>query len=117
KTVNLGEQGGVLVLPLASSTISETDSVVRLKDGQIVAIGGLMSQVNDDSDNRVPLLGDIPYFGQLFGNTSRANRKREMVVLIKTTLIRDSQDWNRDLNDTQRRFKTYDLPDSQPFPE
>ncbi|MBT9540404.1 pilus (MSHA type) biogenesis protein MshL [Thiobacillus sp.] len=117
KTVNLGVQGGTLVLPLASSTISETDSVVRLKDGQIVAIGGLMSQVNDDSDNRVPLLGDIPYFGQLFGNTSRANRKREMVVLIKTTLIRDSQDWNRDLNDTQRRFKTYDLPDSQPFPE
>lgn len=117
KTVNLGVQGGTLVLPLASSTISETDSVVRLKDGQIVAIGGLMSQVNDDSDNRVPLLGDIPYFGQLFGNTSRANRKREMVVLIKTTLIRDSQDWNRDLNDTQRRFKTYSLPDSQPFPE
>ena len=117
KTVNLGVQGGTLVLPLASSTISETDSVVRLKDGQIVAIGGLMSQVNDDSDNRVPLLGDIPYFGQLFGNTSRANRKREMVVLIKTTLIRDSQDWNRDLNDTQRRFKTYDLPDSQSFPE
>lgn len=117
KTVNLGVQGGTLVLPLASSTISETDSVVRLKDGQIVAIGGLMSQVNDDSDNRVPLLGDIPYFGQLFGNTSRANRKREMVVLIKTTLIRDSQDWNRDLNDTQRRFKTYDLPDSQLFSE
>jgi len=80
KRVNrqFGGAGGVLVLPLASSTISETDSVVRLKDGQIVAIGGLMSQLNDDSDNRVPLLGDIPYFGQLFGNTSRASRKREM---------------------------------------
>lgn len=117
KTVNLGEQGGVLVLPLASSTISETDSVVRLKDGQIVAIGGLMSQLNDDSDNRVPLLGDIPYFGQLFGNTSRASRKREMVVLIKTTLIRDSQDWNRDLEETQHRFKTYEQADFQPFPK
>jgi MSHA biogenesis protein MshL len=117
KTVNLGEQGGVLVLPLASSTISETDSVVRLKDGQIVAIGGLMSQLNDDSDNRVPLLGDIPYFGQLFGNTSRASRKREMVVLIKTTLIRDSQDWNRDLEETQHRFKTYEQSDFQPFPK
>ena len=117
KIVNLGTQGGELVLPLASSTISETDSVVRLKDGQIVAIGGLMSQVNDDSDNRVPLLGDIPYFGQLFGNTSRASRKREMVVLIKTTLIRDSQDWNRDLADTQHRFKTYEQADFQPVPK
>ncbi|OYW35666.1 MAG: hypothetical protein B7Z35_14735 [Hydrogenophilales bacterium 12-61-10] len=117
KIVDLGAQGGRLELPLASSTISETDSIVRLKDGQIVAIGGLMSQVNDDSDNRVPLLGDIPYFGQLFGNTSRASRKREMVVLIKTTLIRDSQDWNRDLADTQHRFKTYEQADFQPFPK
>ncbi|MDO9220233.1 MAG: secretin N-terminal domain-containing protein [Thiobacillus sp.] len=117
KTVNLGAQGGMLVLPLASSTISETDSVVRLKDGQIVAIGGLMSQVNDDSNNRIPLLGDIPYLGQLFGSTSRASRKREMVVLIKTTLIRDNQDWNSDLEETQRRFKTYEQPDFRPFPK
>jgi MSHA biogenesis protein MshL len=116
QTINLGTFG-TLVLPLASSSISETDSVVRLKDGQIVAIGGLMSQTYDDSNNRIPLLGDIPYFGQLFGNTSRNSRKREMVVLIKTTLIRDREDWSRDLDETQRRFKTYDHPESQPFPE
>jgi MSHA biogenesis protein MshL len=116
QTINLGTFG-TLTLPLASSSISETDSVVRLKDGQIVAIGGLMSQTYDDSNNRIPLLGDIPYFGQLFGNTSRNSRKREMVVLIKTTLIRDREDWSRDLDETQRRFKTYDHPESQPFPE
>ncbi|MDP2056965.1 MAG: hypothetical protein Q8K35_04290, partial [Thiobacillus sp.] len=94
--------------------ISETDSVVRLKDGHIVAIGGLMSQTFDDSKNRIPLLGDIPVLGQLFGNTSQASQKRELVVLIKTTLIRDSQDWNRDLEATQRRFQAYDLPEFQP---
>jgi MSHA biogenesis protein MshL len=116
QTINLGTFG-TLTLPLASSSISETDSVVRLKDGQIVAIGGLMSQTYDDSNNRIPLLGDIPYFGQLFGNTSRNSRKREMVVLIKTTLIRDKEDWSRDLDETQHRFKTYDHPESQPFPE
>lgn len=116
QTINLGTFG-TLTLPLASSSISETDSVVRLKDGQIVAIGGLMSQTFDDSNNRIPLLGEIPYFGQLFGNTSRTSRKREMVVLIKTTLIRDREDWGRDLDETQRRFKTYDHPESQPFPE
>jgi MSHA biogenesis protein MshL len=111
KTVDFGTFGE-LVLPLASSSISETDSVVRLKDGQIVAIGGLMSQYSDDSNNRIPVLGDIPYIGQLFGNTSRQSRKREMVVLIKTTLIRDSQDWNRDLEDTRRRFQDYDRPET-----
>jgi MSHA biogenesis protein MshL len=73
-----------------------------------------MSQYHDDSNNRIPLLGDIPYLGQLFGNTSRTSKKRELVVLIKTTLIRDSQDWSRDLEATQRRFKTYDYPEFQP---
>ena len=44
KTVDLGTAGGSINLPLASSSISETDSIVRVKDGQIVAIGGLMRQ-------------------------------------------------------------------------
>ncbi len=113
KDIRLGDLGN-FVLPLASSSISETDSVVRLKDGQIVAIGGLMSQSFDDSTNRIPVLGDIPYLGQLFGNTSQSRQKRELVVLIKTTLIRDKQDWNRDLDATQRRFRTYDRPEIQP---
>jgi MSHA biogenesis protein MshL len=85
--------------------------VVRLKDGQIVAIGGLMSQTFDDSKNRIPILGDIPVLGQLFGNTSQGSNKRELVVLIKTTLIRDSQDWNPDLDATRKRFQSYDLPE------
>ncbi len=42
KTLDLGSLGGNLTLPLASSTVSETDSIVRARDGQIIAIGGLM---------------------------------------------------------------------------
>jgi MSHA biogenesis protein MshL len=113
KDIRLGDLGN-FTLPLASSSISETDSVVRLKDGHIVAIGGLMSQSFVDGKNRVPLLGDIPVVGQLFGNTSLASEKRELVVLIKTTLIRDGQDWNRDLEATQHRFQAYDLPKFPP---
>ena len=114
KVIKLGETFGDYTLPLASSSISETDSVVRLKDGHIVAIGGLMSQSFDDNKNRIPLLGEIPVLGQLFGNTSQSTQKRELVVLIKTTLIRDSQDWNPDLEATQRRFRSYELPEFQP---
>ena len=113
KQISLGDLG-TYVLPLASSNISETDSVVRLKDGQIVAIGGLMGQSYADGKNTIPLLGDIPYLGRLFGNSSKQNQKRELVVLIKTTLIRDNQDWNNDLEATQRRFQAYELPDSRP---
>jgi MSHA biogenesis protein MshL len=109
KDIDLGDLGS-FTLPLASSSISETDSVVRLKNGQVVAIGGLMSQTYDDSKNRVPLLGDIPVLGQLFGNTRLDSVKRELVVLIKTTLIRDSEDWNADLDATRQRFRNYDFP-------
>jgi MSHA biogenesis protein MshL len=113
KTIDLGGLG-TLILPLASSAISETDSVVRLKDGQIVAIGGLMSQTYDDSKNRIPLLGEIPVLGQLFGNTSQTSQKRELVVLIKTTLIRDSKDWKPDMEATRHRFESYDFPKDRP---
>jgi MSHA biogenesis protein MshL len=113
KEIRLGDLG-TYILPLASSRISETDSVVRLKDGHIVAIGGLMDQTYTDGKNTIPFLGDIPYLGRLFGNTSRASQKRELVVLIKTTLIRDNKDWNNDLEATQRRFQAYELPNSQP---
>ncbi|MGA7178995.1 MAG: pilus (MSHA type) biogenesis protein MshL [Thiobacillaceae bacterium] len=113
KTIDLGSLG-TYTLPLASSSISETDSVVRLKDGQIVAIGGLMKQTFDDSKNRIPILGDIPGLGQLFGNTSQTSQKRELVVLIKTTVIHDSQDWGRDLEEVQRRFQGYNLGEKQP---
>lgn len=113
KIIRLGDLGD-FTLPLASSSISETDSVVRLKDGHIVAIGGLMSQTYDDSKNRVPVLGDIPFIGQFFGNTSQTSQKRELVVLIKTTLIRDSGYWDRDMEDVQRRFKAYNPGDMQP---
>jgi MSHA biogenesis protein MshL len=113
KTINLGDLG-TYVLPLASSSISETDSIVRLKDGNIVAIGGLMNQTFDDSKNRVPILGDIPFLGQFFGNTTQSSQKRELVVLIKTTLIRGSQDWSRDLEAVQRRFQAYNPGEARP---
>ncbi len=112
KVIDLGTLGQ-FTLPLASSSISETDSIVRLKDGHIVAIGGLMSQNFDDSKNRIPLLGEIPVLGELFGNTRQNHTKRELVVLIKTTLIRDSQDWSSDLEATQRRFRDYELPETR----
>ena len=54
KTVDVGGVGGTLNLPLASSSVSETDSIVRAKDGQIVAIGGLMRQATFDDQSGLP---------------------------------------------------------------
>ena len=92
KNIDLGSLGSYR-LPLAASTINETDSIVRLKDAQIVAIGGLMLQETRDERTGVPVLSEVPVFGGLFRQKSVVTRKREVVILIKPSVIRDDAAW------------------------
>ena len=105
KTVDLGGNLGKLHLPLASSTVSETDSVVRVQDGTIVAIGGLMQQSMNDDRSGVPVAGDVPVFGALFRQTSRASQKRELVILLKTTIVKGNSDWAQDVLESRQRIR------------
>ena len=100
KTVDVGGVGGVLNLPLASSSVSETDSIVRAKDGQIVAIGGLMRQATFDDQSGLPGLSKSPLFGQ----TSKRNEKRELVILLKPTVVDNDKDWSDDITHSRDRF-------------
>ena len=92
KNIDLGSLGSYR-LPLAASTINETDSIVRLRDGQIVAIGGLMLQDTRDERTGVPVLSDVPVFGGLFRQKSTVTRKREVVILIKPSVIQKEGAW------------------------
>ena len=86
KVVNLGSLGS-FTLPLASSSINETDSIVRVQDGHIVAIGGLMRQQSSTDRSQVPVAGDLPVAGALFGQRARESSKQELVILIKPTVV------------------------------
>lgn len=92
KAINLGSLGSYQ-LPLASSAINETDSIVRLRDGEIAAIGGLMSQERREDSTAVPGLGELPVVGGLFRQKSTSVRKRELVILLKPTIVRDGTPW------------------------
>jgi len=93
KAIDLGSLGNYR-LPLAASTVNESDSIVRIGDGQIVAIGGLMVQTNNDTRSGVPGLSEAPLVGGLFRQTSTLNSKRELVILIKPTVIQgDGANW------------------------
>lgn len=96
KLLNLGSLG-FYRLPLASSAINETDAIVRVPNGQIVAIGGLMSQELRGERTGLPVLGNLPVVGHLFGQRSRVNRKRELVILIKPTVIPADGRWPAEL--------------------
>jgi MSHA biogenesis protein MshL len=93
KDVDLGSVG-LYRLPLASSSVNETDTLVRIQDGNIVAIGGLMQSSAARGSSGVPGTTNASNpFSFLFGNKTAAGRKKELVVLIKPSIIRSAQDW------------------------
>lgn len=107
KGVNLGSAGN-LNLPLASSTTSEFDSMVRGQNGKVVAIGGLMRQATTSDRSGVPGVGGLPVIGNLFSNRQEVMQKRELVVLIKPTIVENDSSWNEDLLNAERRIKGLD---------
>lgn len=107
KDVNLGS-GGSLILPLASSSISETDSVVRGRDGQVVAIGGLMRQSSTYDRSQLPGTSSASALAPLLGNTNMANQKRELVILLRPIVVQGEGTWSQDLMQTQRQIRDFD---------
>lgn len=107
KLIDLGTAGS-LKLPLAASATSELDSIVRGSNGQVVAIGGLMRQSSTNDVAAVPGTTSVPVLSTLFGQKKRVNQKRELVVLIKPTIVEGMGNWNDDLLDTSRRIEQLD---------
>ena len=108
KVVSLGKELGDFTLPLASSTINETDSIVRVQDGSIVAIGGLMSQEQSNSRYGLPGVSGVPGLGQLFGQKSVASKKRELVILMRSTVIKGDESWRTAAGEAQERLQALD---------
>jgi len=85
KVLNLGSAGN-FTLPLASSTVNETDSIVRVSDGSIFAIGGLMREEQSNEHSGLPGTQGT-FLRHIFGQSSRANSKQELVILLKPTVV------------------------------
>ena len=109
KVLNLGTSG-TFTLPLASSSTSETDSVVRGQDGNIVAIGGLMRQATSNDRSQMPGSGDIPLLGAVLGNKNQVTMKRELVILIKPTIVQGNQAVTDDLRRSLQQIENMSPP-------
>jgi MSHA biogenesis protein MshL len=110
RVVNLGGQIAEIRLPLAKSTVSESDTIVRVSDGNIVAIGGLMSVSIRDARGGLPGVDNDSFAGLLFRNTDRATVKKELVILLKPTVIESDRQWAEDLRQTRERYDALDRP-------
>ena len=67
----------------------QLNTSVMVEDGQMIVLGGLIDERALESESKVPLLGDIPYLGYLFKSTRTQVEKKNLMVFIKPTIIRD----------------------------
>lgn len=104
KQVILGSSG-TLNLPLASSSISETDSIVRTRDGYVIAIGGLMTEATTGNNSGIPGLSKLKGVGAAFRQQGKATTKTELVILLKATVVQGQENWSQDMLASQRRLE------------
>ncbi len=80
----------------------EIETAVLADDGQTIILGGLIQDDITINDSRVPLLGDIPGIGWLFRNESKSKTKRNLLIFLRPTVIRDKAQAE---TETQRKFQ------------
>jgi len=80
-----GETEVKMGLPIVN--VREMSTTVRVKNGDMLVIGGLISDMNDDQANFAPVLGDIPLVKYLFGYEEKIKNKRELIILLKPRII------------------------------
>ena len=107
KNVNLGALGS-FQLPLAASTVSESDSIVRVQDGHIVAIGGLMRQQQSHNASGLPGATGNPLLGTVLGSRATSHSKSELVMLLKPTIIRDGNGRQQEAAEIEQRLGLFE---------
>ena len=109
-------QGGTPSAPTPTFTQRKVTSRVNVQSGQTVVLGGLIQENESRGRSRVPILGDIPIIGNLFGSTSRTNGRTELIVFITPRVIRNPED-ARDVSEELRsRLKSLRPPGATSVP-
>lgn len=92
-------------LPLALSTIRESDNIVRAESGQIVVIGGLMQNTMVEEVAGVPVASKLPIFGPFFRRTSQISQKTELIILLRP-IIADRHAFIDEMKGSERMLQT-----------
>ena len=111
KNITLG--GQIQQLPLALSSVRESDSVVRAKSGQIIVIGGLMQNRTSNEDGGVPGLSSVPLLGNLFKQQRKQNTRSELIILLKPIVVKDVNTWSNYIKQSQQRIGELQRSQSQ----
>jgi general secretion pathway protein D len=93
---------------LQTTSTRSIKTSVQVDDGRVLVLGGLISDDIQESVQKVPFLGDIPFLGWLFSYTSTSHNKRNLMVFLRPTILRDLEQGSRitfDKYDYMRRLQ------------
>jgi MSHA biogenesis protein MshL len=110
-TSSSDEDNNSLRVPLAKSTIRETDTIVQAENGQVVVIGGLMQELVRDDVASTPFLGDMPVIGNMFRHTRKMSTKTELVILLRPVVVNSNRVWQQQVQQATQRFRAIQHPD------
>ena len=105
QTKELNVFGNEQSIPVAYSTVRESDSVIHATSGQLVVIGGLMKENSSVDEAGVPFLSKIPGLGALFKHNRSSSNKQELVILLRPQVISNPADWTNNLESAQQRMQ------------
>jgi MSHA type pilus biogenesis protein MshL len=86
KTIGASGQNQIQI-SLPTVDLRQMSTTVRIKDNQLVVIGGLISKKESLEDNKVPLLGDLPLLGGLFTRRDKLEARSELVIVLQPVLV------------------------------
>ncbi len=84
--------------------VREMDSILKIKSGQIMVIGGLMQQSSANADLGVPGIGEVPFLGNLFKSTQKDNSMKELVIFIKASIVGSNGDYHHADKNVYEKF-------------
>ncbi|MCX6545359.1 MAG: hypothetical protein NTV05_13240 [Acidobacteria bacterium] len=102
-TSRLGDQ-----VPIVS--VRETDTVVRVLQGETIVIAGLMQERTFGEKTKVPVLGDVPLVGGLFRRDDRTTKKVDLVILLTPTVVAPGGAGAMSAADQQRLYEEQRVP-------
>ncbi|MBL1377201.1 pilus (MSHA type) biogenesis protein MshL [Zobellella iuensis] len=103
-----------VTLPLAKSTIRESDTIVEARSGEIIVIGGLMQERQGQIESGIPVLSQIPVLGNLFKNRNLSTRKSELVIMLRPVVVEENT-WQNELQRSRDLLEKWYPPLAEPL--
>lgn len=91
--------------------VRELDSLMRMRSGQVMVLGGLMEQTGANTDNGVPFISSIPWIGNAFKGVDKNEKVKELFILVKATIVGN----NTDLHDADKQIYQKFTTDHRPL--